>query len=714
MSIDYFCKRIYANKARFSLIFIVPLLWFNPTYAKEGIKFTDIVKYDHTGVSYRRTASNNNALLDAVKQQGVVNFGNPEVLASLPIKPRGAPGIAIFDYDSDGDLDLYVTNGPGTDNSLYSNQLIETGRVFFIDSAIEAGVTASEQDSTGVCFGDIDNDGDQDMFVLGNHGSSNILYENQSGESFTIISTGSMLESREKSPASCAFGDVNNDGLLDIVIGNTYNNWNHRLPSLSFEFDALMEENQLFLNTGYGFKDVSESAGINLPARITWAVSLVDYDLDGDLDLITADDQGPKPAKIFGGKDHGYIRIYQNDGSGEFKDITETLGTDRFGAWMGLAFGDLNSDGHMDIFSTNSGDYFHVFLDPITPYPARVEDFSTGWFLGSENGQFSYPGVGDLIATPFGWGAAIIDYDNDSDSDIIFYGGANMGAYVDASNPGVILSNDGNANFSFEKNIHLSSIQHNRRNIQGMAVGDLNNDGFFDIVSVASEDWPGVFPLAPYLPEEQLFGSPFDESASIWPTFSPVDQFNNFIWTGMEPVDGTLAIEISSAVKTNHWIKVLTRGSIGQTEEAMVNRDGIGAVISFTPRNGQTAMHPVLGGSSYASQNSLEWIFGLGKARKGTIEILWPGGTRNKLFNVRAGEKIIFPEIPCSYDDQSISSRQYRLCVVGALNDLVRHHVITKKERKRFIRSAIRARVSAVHHQWPHFMEKNGHRAWWR
>lgn len=683
-----------ANKAGFALLILIQILWFNPALSHEEVSFTDIAANNDAGISYRRTASENNMILDALKQQGIVNFGDPEVLASAPIKPRGAPGVAIFDFDNDGDLDLYVTNGPGTANSLYSNQFKDTGKLFFIDVAIEVGVSATEQDSTGVCFGDIDNDGDQDLFVLGNHGSSNRLYTNQDGSLFIEISKGSSLESPEKTPASCALGDVNNDGLLDIVVGNTFNNWNHRLPSLSFEFDDLLEANQLFLNTGYGFKDVSESAGINVPARITWAVSLVDYDLDGDLDFITADDQGPKPAKVFGGKDHGYIRIYQNDGSGKFTDITETSGTDRFGAWMGLAFGDLNSDGYMDIFATNTGDYFHVFLDPFTPYPAKIKDFSTGWFLGKPSGKFHYPGVGALEATPFGWGTAIIDYDNDSDSDIVFYGGGNMGAFIDASNPGVILNNEGNANFRFDRHAHLNSTQHNRRNVQGMAVGDLNDDGFFDIVSVASENWPTVFPLVPYLPEEQLFGSPFDATAFIWPTFSPIDTFNNFVWTGLEPTDGALAVEISSGIKHNNWVKVLTKGSIGLTKKSTVNRDGIGAVISFTPADGKTAMHPVLAGSSYASQNSLEWIFGMGAAKKGTVEVLWPGGVRNKLYNVRAGEKIVFPEIPCAYDNKKLNLYQYFHCLKSSLNELIENEMITRKEKKRFFRSAIRAYIS--------------------
>jgi hypothetical protein len=139
-------------------------------------------------------------------------------------------------------------------------------------------------------------------------------------------------------------------------------------------------------------------------------------------------------------------------------------------------------------------------------------------------------------------------------------------------------------------------------------------------------------------------------------------------------------------------VKVRTRGTVGLLEKSIVNFDGIGAVISFTPKNGKSVLHPVLAGSSYASQNSLEWLYGLGKARKGTIDVLWPGGVRNKLYNVRAGERINFPEIPCSYADKLMTINQYKRCVKKSLNKLVKEKILTGKEAKRFIKSAIKAR----------------------
>jgi hypothetical protein len=102
-------------------------------------------------------------------------------------------------------------------------------------------------------------------------------------------------------------------------------------------------------------------------------------------------------------------------------------------------------------------------------------------------------------------------------------------------------------------------------------------------------------------------------------------------------------------------------------------------------------MQPIPGGSSYASQNSLTANFGLGYARKGTIEILWPGGVRNRLYNVRHGEQITFPEIPCSIDAKWESSRIYRGCVRSAIIELIEKDIISFRNGLRLLMSAYRA-----------------------
>jgi len=663
----------------------------NPAF---GVTFGDIAAGDGAGIQYRRGESVNDVLWDNVRQ-GVFKF---EDLPGSPGNTRGAPGVALLDYDDDGDLDIYVTNGPGVANSLYSSQLHETGVLSYIDVGLDSGVAASDQDSTGVCFGDIDNDGDPDLLVLGRN-EPNRLFENQGDGTFSNISDSSQIGVGVHNPSSCAMGDINNDGLLDIYIGNSYNDWSHRLPVMLFGFEFMIEANQLYVNTGDNvFSDVSASSGILTQKEITWAVSMVDYDQDGDLDIISADDQGGKPPAFVGGADVGFIRIYNNDGSGNFTDVTAGSGTMEYGAWMGLAFGDLNHDGQLDMFASNLGDYSGLFTGLATGLPYSVGDWASSWFFGDDSGNFSRAPAGAVVATPFGWGAAISDYDNDGDADILFHGGADFAIFQDGTNPGAVLQNDGSGNFTRDATALATSTDHVRRNVMGVAMGDLNNDGFPDIVSVSGQDWPAFAPLAPMLPFP--IGSPFDSSAMLWPAFFPLDQQNpaaGFVWSGIDPLDGTLSVEINNAENSNHWVKVRTLGTVGITSRGRVNRDGIGAIISFTPTGGQTAMTPVQGGSSYASQNSLAKTFGLGASDAGTVDILWPGGVRNQLHHVYASETLLFPEIPCSYDADDLTLHGYSHCVWKSLTQVKREHLINRRQRLRFYLSAMRA-YADYHH----------------
>jgi hypothetical protein len=164
----------------------------------------------------------------------------------------------------------------------------------------------------------------------------------------------------------------------------------------------------------------------------------------------------------------------------------------------------------------------------------------------------------------------------------------------------------------------------------------------------------------------------------------PVDPFPVF-------PQGDLSVEINSADNGLNWVKVKLMGSAGVLADGTVNRDGIGATVSFTPVGSHTQKLPVLGGSSYASQNSLELGFGLGIRERGTLEVLWPGGVRNALFGVEAGERVMMPYIPCSYDGPWNTFGQYNSCVMQSLNDYMQAGVITAAERNRLRQSAARA-----------------------
>ncbi|MEO1231141.1 MAG: CRTAC1 family protein [Myxococcota bacterium] len=643
-----------------------------------GVTFTDVAIHPSSGLDYRRTPSARYQVIRSYQDAGGFDAA---LLPVSPLKARGAPGVALLDYDGDGDLDIYVTNGPGTPNSLFRNEFAQTGRVEFEDVGVAAGVDATGSDGTGACFGDIDNDGDPDLLVLAFNGPHS-LFENDGRGSFRDLSATSGI-TWAPGAMSCAMGDVDGDGQLDIAIANISDLEN----ILAFAADPFIYNipNQLFVNAGQGrFRDASSNSGIldvdGVPAGVatmTWAVTMADMDLDGDLDIVFADDQAAWPNAAQGGVDRGYLQLYENDGTGHF--VPRAISGP--GEWMGLAIADLNCDGHLDVFASNFGDY------GFSRNPSyALGDSTSRWFLGGPGLNYSDPGVGALVATPFGWGASAFDYDNDGDVDLLFHGGMDLITDLDMSNAGALLENQGcRGHFDRDARALARSTNHGRRTVQGLAVGDLNLDGFQDIVSVSSVDAPAnvapeVYPAS--------WGSDFDADGKFLSLFVPGGA--GFAWEGVMLEDGSLSVEINGG-HGNRSVSFDLVGTVGITRAGCAPRDGIGAVVRFTPDRGLPVMKPVLGGSSYASQDSLTAHFGVGRARRGTVEVLWPGGVRNRLYGVEAGERLLLPEIPCAFDDPDTRGPAYRRCVREALRDLRWSGLITRREAQRLRGSAFRA-----------------------
>ena len=670
--------------------------------AEGGVTFTNIANNGGAGISYHRVASPD---LKADHDELVSHLlplvgGIPAAQAESPQKWHGAPGVVAFDFDNDGDLDVYTTNGPGAANSLYRNQLIETGQVTVVDVAAQANVRLVNHNSSGACYGDIDNDGDEDLMVLAS-GNTNHLFENQGNGTFRdITATAGVAGNNTYYYTGCSMGDVNGDGLLDIAVANTYHPWTHRHPVFVIGYIPGTEADYLYVNNGNNrFSDVSETSGIhdligeNVPngESVTWALALVDVDQDGDLDLMNAEDAGP------GSHERGYMRLLKNDGTGHFTDQSVAAGLDVPGGYMGYAYADLNCDKTIDFFVTDTGSY----LTPMRP---------SRWLLQNADGTFRNPGLGTLGGTPFGWGAVSLDYDNDGDTDIFYDGDVDMVQFIMADNPGVMLKNTGNCTANMTYDDKAIKVAHTPRLVEGVAVGDLNNDGFDDLLTVSGMDFEpfNLFKftqVAVPVPRSPVF----DPLALLELGFTRTA--NGFQW--LDPIikDGTLAIEINSANNGNKSAQIKLLGSVGiigdnsraRTPRASgrVNRDGIGGVIRFTPDGGKTSIVPVIGGASYASQDSLIKTFGLGTAAKGTVEVLWPGGVRNRVYNVAAGEKLTVPEIPCDYQNfqdnlpprASRKARRaaYRQCVESSLQDLSRGGVVNRSSADRLLFSSLRA-----------------------
>lgn len=653
--------------------------------ADGGVTFQDFAARDDSGIDYQRVPSE---IFDAEKKLmklDSLKFGH---ILALPEKSRGAPGVALIDYDGDGDLDVYVTNGPGAANSLYRNQWMETGKLGFEDVASKAGVDATDQDSTGVCFGDTDNDGDPDLLVLGRM-EPNRFFENRGDGTFVDVSEHSGLGGGRVNHTSCSMGDVDNDGLLDVAVANSFD-WAYRGAIFNVPYEH-NHSNQLFRNRG-GHRFVDISAGSNIQeipsvrpaiekgATLTWAIALVDIDLDGDVDLFQADDQAAVPVED---ANRAHVQIFRNDGSGDFRPVTREVGTDVYGAWMGFAYADFDCNGHMDFFATNFGDYGYSAVG----FPFELGEWSSRWFLQRPDGTFEDPGVGELKATPFGWSPMAVDYDNDADTDLIYLG--SLGTAVNTvvnDNPGAVLQNRG-CEARFVRDASAMTTEHQRRNVEGSAAGDLDLDGFPDIVSVSSFDIPPSIEQTPY---DLNWGSPFDASAVYTAILEPVPG-GSFLPKNVEFPNGRLVIDRNSGDNGNGWIAVRTVGGKSKIASGRVNRSGIGAVVQVTPEGKAPSLSPVLGGAGYASQNALELTFGLGDAERATVEVLWPGGVRNRLDGVRPGERLVFPEIPCGYDGTWKTEAAYEACVERALADWVKAGVLGADDHRRFLESAMEA-----------------------
>lgn len=658
------------------------------------VTYTDYAMNPASGITYRRKESTINAGNDAAK---LLPFVALKELYATPIKGHGQPGVALIDYDRDGDDDIYVTNGPGRANSLYQNRLVPDGVFTFVDVAAAAGVDATDMDGTGVCFGDIDNDGDEDLYVLGRM-EPNRLFQNEGDGTFTEIGAAAGVDGGYRAHTSCTMGDINNDGLLDIFVANSFD-WARYEPIFS-DLYSFNEANDLYLNTGGNvFEDVSDTSGVrelfSVPpgdATITWGAALVDYDQDGDVDLMHADDQGAMPNSGFGGVDRGFTQTFQNDGSGSFVNVNAMSGSlAQPSAWMGFSYGDFNCDGLMDFFATSQGDYLNPHVG--APEPPGFE--SSRWKLQAPNGVFGDSmtlgfGVEGLGPMPFGWGTGTADYDNDGDTDIVLYGNLTVNMFLHASNPGVVLENQGcNASFTWAQAATASSAERTlRQDVEALALGDLNDDGFVDFVHASGAYVPETIPL---VHEPQVFGGVFDQTAFFLPQYTPIGPFE-WEWSGQPTeTDGFLGVQISNAASTNGFVKIRLAGTKGLTTLGRANRDGIGAVVSFTPHQGKRVLYPVLGGSSTASQHSMVQGFGLGSATRGTLDILWPGGTHNRLYDVAQGERLTVPEIPCDYAAPWPNKTAYMKCVNGALDELVTNGTINGAMKQRLSKSAAKA-----------------------
>jgi len=488
-------------------------------------------------------------------------------------------GAAIFDYDNDGWPDIFLVNGTTLEgfptgaaptNHLYRNNHDGT----FTDVTVKAGLSATGW-GQGVCVGDYDNDGWEDLYVT--YYGKNRLFHNQNGVFTEVAEKAGVAGSGKAWGTGCAWVDYDRDGHLDLMIAN-YVDFDlatapapGERPSCMWKGVPVMcgprglasAKNILYHNRGDGtFEDVTTKAHIDrTDGHYAFSVSTLDFDDDGWPDIYVACDSTPSI-------------LYHNNRDGTFTDVGVTAGAafnedGREQAGMGSTIGDYNGDGRLDIFKTNFSD------DTSTLYrnngDGTFDDVTTAAGLG-------------LYTKYLGWGTMFLDFDNDGWPDLLLVNG-HVYPEVDKNNlgsnyeePRILYHNLGNGTF---EDISASAGPgiNARASSRGLAIGDLWNDG--------------------------------RTSAVI---------------TNLNALPSLLVNQVRSA---NHWIALRTVGTKS-------NRDGIGARISVKAGT-RTLVDEVRSGSSYNSSNDTRVHFGLGSATKvNSVQIRWPSGLQEHFDNLPA------------------------------------------------------------------------------
>ncbi len=499
-------------------------------------------------------------------------------------------GVALIDYDRDGYPDIFLVNGSRLEafpaGSEPTNHLFHNDRDgTFTDVTARAGVGSSGW-GQGVCVGDFDNDGFDDLFVT-YYGRRNILYHNNGDGTFTDVTAKAGIGGPVRNwSTGCAFVDYDRDGKLDLFVASyvDFNPANAGLPgsgpNCMLKGVAVFcgprglppARSHLYRNQGNGtFADVSAAAGITkTSACFGLGVLTGDFENRGWPDIYVACDTTPS-------------LFFRNNGDGTFveRGVPAGVAYDEDGreqAGMGVSAADYDGDGLLDIFKTN------------------FEDDVPDLYRNEGDGNFSFRTFDAKLGSNLrylGWGGGFLDYDNDGWPDIFIANGHVYPELEKHNHPespyrqrNILYHNSADGKFEDVTSTAGPGLDL-RRSGRGVAFGDLDNDGKIEILVNNQNDAPTLL---------------HNESES-----------------------------------PNHWISIRTVGTKS-------NRDGIGARLRVTTAE-HSQIQEVRSGGSYLSQNDLRVHFGLGSATKvDQIEVRWPSGAVDKIQNEPADQHLTIEE----------------------------------------------------------------------
>jgi len=532
---------------------------------------------------------------------GAINIsGSANNKQFLPEEMGG--GVALFDYDNDGWLDIFLVNGTSFDPAVRDRN--PTSFLFhnnrdgtFTDVTVKAGLTRSGW-GQGCCVGDYDNDGFDDLFV--SYFGRNVLYHNNGDGTFTDVSEKAGVGGSGRWGAGCCFLDYDRDGYLDLFVANyvnfdlekaprpgqaVYCNYND-IPVPCGPQGFAGGTNMLYRNRGDGtFVDVSEESGIANPRgpssmvfvgrnwRATGSYGMgavaADFDNDGWPDIYVACDSAPS-------------LLYRNNHDRTFREVAVPAGCalDENGvalSGMGAAVADYDGDGWLDIVRTN-------FSEQVT---TLYRNFGNGMF--EDSGIRAGLGVNRKY---LGFGVGFFDFDNDGWKDLFLANGhvyaqiASRKLHVSYREPKVLYRNLGTGRFE-DVSAKAGPAIGAENVARGCAFGDFDNDGDVDVI------------------------------------------INN--------LDGPPTLLRNDGGNKNNSIMIKCIGTRS-------NRSAIGTRVKVTTRE-RRQIDEVMSGSSYYSQNDFRLHFGLGRATQAdSIELTWPSGLKESFRDLPANHLFILQE----------------------------------------------------------------------